>query len=218
MGIIYRAFFHQFSAWLNGLTWFLTAFQYSDFPYNLTWILVGMYLWEAIEYASHRWLLHNATSYYYFIHGYHHKQPHIMHRQHIPLPFFYAIALPIYTLLTLLLPSKQVSAVVTGCSLSYLLFESVHYLCHVPGSNCSEVCKYHMQHHRFQFYNYSFTCTFIDYWLGSLKLSRKYIIRGVPLAVKLPLPPLLNFLLLELDKIKIKHSFYSLFEAEKGMI
>lgn len=137
-------------------------------------VLVGIFVWQMIEYGLHRYLFHwNAQTlpgiYLHFLfHGCHHKFPYDMHRLVFP-PFPAAmIALCIFGALTLVLPTiPQALSVFSGILLGYVWYDCCHYAIHA-GWMKNSISRNHIRHHyRDDTKNYGITSPLFDYILGS---------------------------------------------------
>lgn len=188
---------------------------------SLTWILLGTYIWEVIEYVTHRGVMHGVfdkhSRAYHYVHGHHHAHPDRMDRQHVQLYLFYAMMLPSYVILRCIISVTMspeadhvgiASSISSGAMMSYVAFEAVHFFSHVKHSALcgGPMHTYHVQHHSTPCVNYSFTCTFLDYWFGTI--HKDYSFDGsvtTRLAACAPVPPLINFVALGMIMNHKKH-------------
>jgi sterol desaturase/sphingolipid hydroxylase (fatty acid hydroxylase superfamily) len=119
--------------------------------------LQGVLLWQALEYAIHRFLFHAQVDSYwgitahFLLHGNHHKFPKDAHRLVFPPLPAAAIAAAIYGALRLLLAPPAASALMSGVLLGYVGYDCLHYGMHhaawLPGGVLQELKVRHAHHH-----------------------------------------------------------------------
>lgn len=126
-------------------------------PQLLALQLQGIVLWQAIEYAIHRFLFHaNVSSYWgitihFLFHGNHHKFPKDADRLVFPPLPAAAIASCIYGLLLLAFSAATATALMSGVILGYIAYDCLHYgmhhAAHLPGGLLQELRARHAHHH-----------------------------------------------------------------------
>ncbi|KAF6260348.1 hypothetical protein COO60DRAFT_899705 [Scenedesmus sp. NREL 46B-D3] len=126
-------------------------------PQLLALQLQGIVLWQAIEYAIHRFLFHAHVSSYWGItlhflfHGNHHKFPKDADRLVFPPLPAAAIAMCIYALLLVALVPPTATALMSGVILGYIAYDCLHYgmhhAAHLPRGVLQELRRRHAHHH-----------------------------------------------------------------------
>ncbi|KAF8073176.1 FAH1 [Scenedesmus sp. PABB004] len=121
--------------------------------------LAGVALWQALEYAIHRWLFHARVSsaagitLHFLFHGNHHKFPKDAARLVFPPLPAAAIAGGIYGALRAALPPPAATALMAGVVLGYVAYDCLHYAMHHAGARAlrwgllAELRARHAAHH-----------------------------------------------------------------------
>jgi sterol desaturase/sphingolipid hydroxylase (fatty acid hydroxylase superfamily) len=120
------------------------------------WGFVGLLAWTLVEYYLHRVVFHNiprsvgGQRFHFLAHGIHHLDPNDPTRLVFPPLAAFGIALILYTLLDLLLPTGIALAVFGGLILGYLAYDMSHYLSHHHKTDIGWLHflkRYHLAHH-----------------------------------------------------------------------
>ena len=125
----------------------------------LPFVAVGMLIFFCVEYVSHRFLLHAAprpepllSRLQRRLHYDHHREPDILELLFVPLWFSLpnlAIYAALYYLLARSVPITL--ALVLGNLISFIYYEWVHYIAHIPSTPRTPwgrwMKKYHLLHH-----------------------------------------------------------------------
>ncbi|HVF92198.1 MAG TPA: sterol desaturase family protein [Blastocatellia bacterium] len=125
----------------------------------LPFVAVGMLVFFCVEYVSHRFLLHAAprpepslSRLQRRLHYDHHKKPDILELLFVPL-WFSLPNLAVYAALYYLLSGSVpvTLALLLGNLISFLYYEWVHYVAHIPATPRTPwgrwMKKYHLLHH-----------------------------------------------------------------------
>ena len=163
-------------AWLgahHGLSW----------PAVILSSFLGVATFSLIEYAIHRWLLHNPKSVLYPLHEAHHNHPET------PSAFLFPTSLVVLGLVWLCvayafhLPAA--SFFIAGVAAGYCCFGALHHFEHttrinqIPFRWLQKRWAAHSVHHRLDQSNFGVTTSFWDYVFGT---SQKQVKRRQPLA------------------------------------
>jgi dihydroceramide fatty acyl 2-hydroxylase len=139
--------------------------------------LVGIVLWQLLEYTIHRFLFHAKLSSYWGItihflfHGCHHKFPMDAERLVFPPVPATPIVCLIYGMLRVLLPQDQALGLMSGILLGYVLYDCLHYAIHhgwrLPGP-LVELRIRHNHHHYHDHHNgYGISSVAFDVLFGT---------------------------------------------------
>lgn len=119
--------------------------------------LVGLVLWQALEYTIHRWVFHAALksywgiTFHFLFHGCHHKFPMDAQRLVFPPVPAAAIAGGIFCGLRLVCSLGAAAALMEGVILGYVFYDCLHYAIHhgwrLPGPLLQELRVRHSHHH-----------------------------------------------------------------------
>ncbi|HKG21274.1 MAG TPA: sterol desaturase family protein [Blastocatellia bacterium] len=137
----------------------LVLFEQRQLIAVLPFVAPGMLVFFCVEYVSHRFLLHAAprpepslSRLQRRLHYDHHREPDILELLFVPL-WFSLPNLTVYAALYFLL-SRSVPvtlALVLGNLISFLYYEWVHYIAHIPATPRTPwgrwMKKYHLLHH-----------------------------------------------------------------------
>jgi dihydroceramide fatty acyl 2-hydroxylase len=116
----------------------------------------GLLLWTFVEYVLHRFFFHTAPrsalgiKAHFLAHGIHHYDPFDGTRLVFPIPPAVGIALVLYGLLDLVLPTGVACAVMSGLLSGYLLYDMSHYASHHARARdpwLRFLQRYHNAHH-----------------------------------------------------------------------
>jgi len=123
----------------------------------LSCFLVGLALWQVLEYGIHRVLFHSEPSGYWGItahflfHGNHHKFPTDKYRLVFPPVPAGVIIWVIYIGLRAVLPAHVDLAVGSGALFGYVCYDIMHYMFHhsavLPGAMLKRLKTKHLAHH-----------------------------------------------------------------------
>lgn len=140
--------------------------------------LVGVVLWQLLEYLIHRFVFHARSNSYWGItlhflfHGCHHKFPMDAQRLVFPPVPAAPIVVAIYTSLRLLLPAAVATGLMSGVLLGYVLYDCLHYAIHhavaLPGPLLRELRVRHNHHHYHDHHHtYGISSVFWDALFGT---------------------------------------------------
>ncbi len=116
----------------------------------------GVLLWTLVEYVLHRFLFHTAPRsaagirLHFLAHGIHHFDPYDGTRLVFPPLAGMAIAVPLYLLWDLVLPTGPALALMGGVLTGYLLYDMSHYVSHhgtIRDPWFRFLHRYHAAHH-----------------------------------------------------------------------
>ncbi|XP_063218335.1 fatty acid 2-hydroxylase isoform X2 [Bacillus rossius redtenbacheri] len=122
-------------------------------------LLLGLLLWSLLEYSIHRWVFHMRPpddspaliTLHFLLHGLHHKVPFDSGRLLFPPALAVAVALLLYSVLSLLFPAWMLHYVTAGTISGYVTYDLMHYYLHYgsPGADTYlyNMKRYHNQHH-----------------------------------------------------------------------
>jgi sterol desaturase/sphingolipid hydroxylase (fatty acid hydroxylase superfamily) len=145
-------------------------------PVLIVSLLAGVVLFSLVEYAIHRWLLHNPRTVFYQLHAAHHIDPEK------PAAFLFptslVILLPIWFLLTWIhFPSA--SFFLCGFSGGYFYFGMLHHVEHstrinqIPFRWLQKRWAAHSVHHHIDQSNFGVMTSFWDYVFGTQQRQQK---------------------------------------------
>lgn len=155
---------------------------YHDLRALWPFLVVGLILFPAYEYAVHRWLLHAppiGSGWCYRlqrrIHYDHHREPDRIELLFTPLFLFLPLIAGHLALFSAVTRSLSVSlALLTGSLLGYLHYEWVHYVAHLPGMPRTPwgrwLKKYHRWHHyKNEHFWFGVTSPVVDMLMGTYR-------------------------------------------------
>jgi sterol desaturase/sphingolipid hydroxylase (fatty acid hydroxylase superfamily) len=149
----------------------------SSWPAVIFTSLFGLILFSLIEYAVHRWLLHDPRSALFYLHDAHHSDP----EKHYASLFFTSILvlLPVWCLLTWGLHFQQASYFLMGLSGGYFYFGTLHHVEHatrinqIPFRWLRKRWAFHSVHHRIDKSNFGVITSFWDDVFGTNQKQMK---------------------------------------------
>jgi sterol desaturase/sphingolipid hydroxylase (fatty acid hydroxylase superfamily) len=150
--------------WLFG---YLGTRHASSWPAIIVSALLGLFFFSLIEYATHRWLLHDRRSALFYLHDAHHKNPEKTSAFFFPISFL--LLMPVWSLLTWGLHFQLASYFLMGLSGGYFYFGTLHHVEHtmrinqIPFRWLKKKWAFHSVHHRLDQSNYGVITSFWDY-------------------------------------------------------
>jgi len=141
--------------------------HHGSWPWVVSSLLFGWFVFTLVEYAIHRWLLHNPQCFLYPLHEAHHQRPEEAAAFLFPTSFL--VLMPIWLLLTYVLHLQGASFFLCGFSAGYLYFGTLHHLEHrvrinqIPFRWLQGRWAAHSVHHRIDYMNYGVMTSFWDY-------------------------------------------------------
>ena len=123
-----------------------------------------------IDYAVHRWLLHDRRSALFYMHDAHHNNPEKTSAFLFPTSFL--LLIPVWCLLTWL-QFQQASYFLMGLSGGYFYFDTLHHVEHttrinqIPFRWLKKRWAFHSVHHRIDQSNFGVITSFWDYVFGT---------------------------------------------------
>jgi sterol desaturase/sphingolipid hydroxylase (fatty acid hydroxylase superfamily) len=120
------------------------------------WAIGGFLFWTLVEYLLHRVVFHNVPrsllgqQVHFLAHGIHHLDPNDPTRLVFPPLAGFGIAIILYALLEILLPTGAAMASMAGLLLGYLTYDMSHYLSHHHRTDVGWLHflkRYHLAHH-----------------------------------------------------------------------
>jgi sterol desaturase/sphingolipid hydroxylase (fatty acid hydroxylase superfamily) len=140
--------------------------------------LFGFVVFTLVEYAIHRWLLHNPKCFLYPLHEAHHLDPHAVSAGLFPTSL--AVLMPIWLLLTAAFHWQGGSFFLCGLSAGNVYFGLIHQLEHsirinqIPFRWMQGRWAAHSVHHHLDHTNYGVMTSFWDYVFGThQKLAKR---------------------------------------------
>ncbi len=133
--------------------------------------LCGVAAFTLVEYAIHRWLLHNPQCFLFPLHEAHHQRPGETAAFLFPTSFL--VLMPIWWLLTGLLHLAGASFFLCGFSGAYFYYDTLHHFEHtvrinqIPFRWLQGRWAAHSVHHRLDNSNYGVMTSFWDYVFGT---------------------------------------------------
>ena len=119
---------------------------------SIQYLMMGIILWQCIEYSLHRFLFHweprhpRAIFMHFLFHGCHHKFPMDIERLVFPpIPASW-VALLIFSMLRLWCTLYVAMSIFSGALLGYIVYDCIHYFIH-SGSVGGYLSRNHMKHH-----------------------------------------------------------------------
>ncbi|XP_065352875.1 uncharacterized protein Fa2h [Cloeon dipterum] len=122
-------------------------------------LVLGTFLWTALEYTLHRWLFHmeppshspRLITFHFLIHGIHHKVPFDGTRLVFPPAGSSILGMVLYLIFRTILPTSILHSTAAGVTLGYMFYDMFHYYLHFgapkPSSHFYYMKRYHNQHH-----------------------------------------------------------------------
>jgi sterol desaturase/sphingolipid hydroxylase (fatty acid hydroxylase superfamily) len=152
-------------------------------PLGVLNLLAGWFLFTLVEYAIHRWLLHNPECFLFPLHEAHHKNPEEASAFLFPTSF--VVLMPIWMLFANVLGLHGASFFLCGFSAGYLYFGTLHHLEHrvrinqIPFRWLQGRWAAHSVHHRLDQTNFGVMTSFWDYIFKThqKQLKRKSLAR-----------------------------------------
>lgn len=132
------------------------AWQHLPWYSIVTSACAGVVVWTLFEYVMHRFVFHYEPSsewgkkLHFLVHGVHHDYPRDRTRLVMPLLVSVPLALLLYGLFGLVLPTGCHEGIFAGFVAGYVAYDSVHYMTHhwqMRGRIGRFVKAYHMTHH-----------------------------------------------------------------------
>jgi sterol desaturase/sphingolipid hydroxylase (fatty acid hydroxylase superfamily) len=131
----------------------------------------GFAVFTLVEYAIHRWLLHDPECFLYPLHEAHHQHPEGTAAFLAPTSF--VVLMPIWLLFAGLLHVSGASFFLCGFSFGYFYFGTLHHLEHrvrinrIPFRWLQGRWAAHSVHHKLDHTNYGVMTSFWDYVFGT---------------------------------------------------
>lgn len=129
--------------------------------------LLGLFFFSLIEYAVHRWLLHNPRSALFYLHDAHHNNPE--KTSAFLFPASVLLLMPVWYVLTRGLHLELASYFLMGFSGGYFYFDTLHHVEHrtrinqIPFRWLKKRWAFHSVHHRLDESNFGVITSFWDY-------------------------------------------------------
>ncbi len=142
-----------------------------NWPATISSSLFGLVFFSLIEYAVHRWLLHDVRSALFYLHDAHHNEPEKTSAFLFPTSFL--LLMPIWYLLRWGLHFQQASYFLMGLSAGYFYFDTLHHVEHtmrinkIPFRWLKKRWAYHSVHHRINQGNFGVITPFWDHVFGT---------------------------------------------------
>ena len=143
----------------------------SSWPAIVLSSLAGLFFFSLIEYAIHRWLLHDRRSALFYLHAAHHLEPGKTSAFLFPTSFLLFISA--WYLLTWGLHFHEASYFMMGLSGGYFYFDTLHHIEHttrinqIPFRWLKKTWAFHSVHHRIDQGNFGVTTSFWDVVFGT---------------------------------------------------
>jgi dihydroceramide fatty acyl 2-hydroxylase len=143
-------------------------------------VLLGIVIWQGIEYSLHRFLFHlhpttpTGIFLHFLVHGCHHKYPMDVERLVFPpIPASWIVFI-VYSVVNLIAPTPATAAAVFGgIMLGYVAYDCMHYWMH-RGSLNGFLKVAHMRHHYLDSSRgYGISSPLFDFLLGTMALVKK---------------------------------------------
>ena len=150
---------------------YLGMLHSASWPAIVVSSLLGLFVFSLIEYAVHRWLLHDLRSALFYLHDAHHSNPGKTSAFLFPASLL--LLMPIWWLLTWVLHVPQASYFLMGFSAGYFYFDTLHHVEHTTRINqlpfrwLKKKWAFHSVHHRLDQSNFGVTTSFWDYVFGT---------------------------------------------------
>lgn len=116
----------------------------------------GFLVWTLVEYVLHRWFFHTPPRtpgqirMHFLAHGIHHFDPHDATRLVFPPLSGAGIALVLYLVCELVMPTGAACALMSGLLSGYLVYDMSHYISHharIRDPWFRYLARYHQAHH-----------------------------------------------------------------------
>ncbi len=139
--------------------------------------IFGAATFTLVEYAIHRWLLHNPECFLFPLHEAHHQNPNETAAFLFPTSFL--VLMPIWLLLTQGLHLAGASFFLCGFSGAYFYYDTLHHFEHtvrinqIPFRWLQGRWAAHSVHHRIDHTNFGVMTSFWDYVFGTHQKQRK---------------------------------------------
>ncbi len=149
----------------------------SSWPVAILSSMGGLFFFSLIEYAVHRWLLHDLKSALFYLHDAHHDNPKTTSAFLFPTSFL--LLMPVWCLLTWGLHFEQASYFLLGLSSGYFYFDTLHHVEHTTRINqlpfrwLKKRWAFHSVHHRFEQSNFGVITSFWDHVFGTHQKQMK---------------------------------------------
>jgi 4-hydroxysphinganine ceramide fatty acyl 2-hydroxylase len=152
-------------------------FAYLGVHHASSWVaiifssLAGLFFFSLIEYAVHRWLLHDLRSALFDLHNAHHANPE--RASAFLFPTSLLLLMPVWYLLARGLHFQQASYFLMGLSGGYFYFDTLHHVEHrvrinqIPFRWLQKRWAFHSVHHRIEQTNFGVVTSFWDYVFGT---------------------------------------------------
>jgi len=133
--------------------------------------MFGAALFTLVEYAIHRWLLHDPECFLFPLHEAHHLRP----EEHAAFlfPTSFVVLMPIWLLLTKVLHLPSASFFLCGFSAAYFYYDTLHHFEHtvrinqIPFRWLQGRWAAHSVHHHLDHTNYGVMTSFWDFVFGT---------------------------------------------------
>ncbi|KAI3426116.1 hypothetical protein D9Q98_008495 [Chlorella vulgaris] len=150
--------------------------------------VVGVLVWQVLEYSIHRFLFHfdpktpKGIELHFMVHGHHHKYPMDFDRLVFP-PAIAAVVIALFhALLHQLLPLSWASSLLGGGVVGYVLYDTTHWALHSGRADwlVGPVLKTsHMDHHYVdETVGYGISSTLYDLVFGTMNLKAALLKKG----------------------------------------
>jgi cyclopropane-fatty-acyl-phospholipid synthase len=158
-------------------------FAYLGLRHHLGWhsnlgnALAGFVVFTLVEYAIHRWLLHNPKCFLFPLHEAHHHDPHA-----VAAGLFFtslAVLMPVWALLTIVLGWQGGSFFLSGLAAGNLYFGLIHQFEHsirinqIPFRWMQGRWAAHSVHHKLDNTNFGVMTSFWDWVFGTHQKQAK---------------------------------------------
>jgi sterol desaturase/sphingolipid hydroxylase (fatty acid hydroxylase superfamily) len=170
---------------------------------DISTFIISPCLWTLQEYWAHRFIMHGSTlPFVQYAHFKHHENIHNIDRIFIPIPITIGFALFNFEMFVFIFGYSEAFANFICNSICYMLFEFVHWNCHIRNSYLilRPLRRFHLKHHAISTdslvqVNYGFTSASWDILFGTAdETTRRNIFRWI-----LFIPyPILPFLLVDI--------------------
>jgi sterol desaturase/sphingolipid hydroxylase (fatty acid hydroxylase superfamily) len=157
---------------------YLGMHQSSSWPAAILSCLLGLFFFTLVEYAIHRWLLHDRRSVLFYLHHAHHSSPE--KTAAFLFPTSVLLFLPIWCLLTWGLHLHWASFFLMGLSGGYVYFDTIHHIEHtvrvnqIPFRWLKKRWAFHRVHHRIEQSNFGVTTSLWDHVFGTHQKRLKH--------------------------------------------
>ena len=150
---------------------YLGVHHASSWPAIVFNSLLGLFVFSLIEYAVHRWLLHDLRSALFYLHDAHHNNPEMTSAFLFPTSFL--LLMPTWCFLTWGLHFGEASYFLMGLSGGYFYYDTLHHVTHTRWTNqfpfrwLRKRWAFHRVHHRLEQSNFGVTSSFWDHVFGT---------------------------------------------------